>query len=90
MTTEQAAEEIDLRTQGIDHNGVTRTLLTGRELAMRLQITGDQLDVAIERGEIPVIEVADEIRFIFEDVVDAMQKKSFESWPTRDALVAES
>lgn len=59
-------------------------LITKRELAMRLEVTTAELDVAIERWEIPFIEVADKIRFSFGDVVSALKKKSFESWRCRD------
>ena len=75
--------------KSVEIDGVVHPLLTPRELAMRLQITQQQLNTAVEREEIPVVYIADETRFILEDVVARLQKKSFESWLCRDAFTTD-
>lgn len=53
-----------------------RTLITSREVAMRLRLTEADVAVAVERGEIPFVKVADEVRFDFQDVVSKLKEQT--------------
>lgn len=52
------------------------SLITSRELAMRLRLTMTELETAVERREVPFVRVADEVRFDFGDVVAKLKQQT--------------
>ena len=49
-------------------------LLTERQLAMRLQVTVDDLNILVDSGRVPYIELGGQIRFDFAEVATAIRR----------------
>ncbi len=60
-------------------NPTQMTLLTPREMAMRLQVSKEQLDEAVRSGEIPTTFVGGQRRFHLGDVMAALRGKNTEN-----------